>query len=742
MPVGERKLIALLIGCRNLPPHAATGKNDPYISLRIKEDFEQCVERVEASDHFEFISAMNLDSGATATAAPATSKGAAASGSNLPESSILRRARSVSIAGVPAGTETADPFASFGDGSVKSEGSSADLATSPSKSAARKGSVGGRRASGVQSQLPRESVSHFLPGQKHQSKLVRGQSSPEYGEIFVFENLPIPLRRRSSSVMLNNSLSGGSNPLVVRAEAAEKHKTNQRFTLHVNVFDNTAVKGLGELICTVVVPLDNLAQGKRATMWVPLETIPSPSLLGLRVEDIFTEFDGEPEEDKVIRKELHFKRTQPHVGLVLEPINFGVLSEAVLNETTQEAILRALNEELYDYFSDDLIRKVNQIVGRAEELGMEGFNKDEMCLMIQELYQFLGITMPADAALEEEMLYLFTLFDKGPGDIVNISEMCGVIKMSALVQQLGARWRRGRQVSKIFTLTSTAGCLWEPTKIPPAMEYAGYRRPDGIVNGKTAVPQKIFLSVPYVVVPIVNMYNLLYGDEENRQALLLEETKRLKEEEEMRFLEQEARMARGEAYVDDTIPMIQTHTGQRKTPQYPAEREEKSLAMLFSPPVARSASDNDLPTLNFENLSKQIIEYCQVKHCQINSSTLVGCRINGGRFVDCVFECCIIMGGAEILQARSLRCSEISRVRITASNPVNSRIAWSHLRECELVAQNTLTDCDISNGTMPIHCFMKECNVDSTAKDGGANVYDGCRMLPAPKVSVSEQMMS
>ena len=98
-------------------------------------------------------------------------------------------------------------------------------------------------------------------------------------------------------------------------------------------------------------------------------------------------------------------------------------------------------------------------------------------------------------------------------------------------------------------------------------------------------------------------------------------------------------------------------------------------------------------------------------------------------------------GGAEIVGARSLRCCELSRTRITTSHPANSRISWSHLRECDLVAQCSLTDCDVSNGSSLIHCYLKECNVDSTAKDGGANVFDICRMLPAPKVPISEQLL-
>jgi hypothetical protein len=738
MPPGERKLIVLVVGCRNLPPHAATGTNDAYVSLRIKEDYEQIIERQEATDPFDFVSNLNLDSAAFAvsTIAPGGADVSVNAGSLNRKHTVMRSTRSVSIAATGESSQS-EVFGSFSEHSVN------ELSSVPKKQPTRRGSMDRRRSSAaaVLSQLPREYVSQYLPGQKYQTKLVRSTSSPEYGELFVFGNLPIPLRRRSSSIMINNSLSGGSNPLVVRAESTDKGKINQRFSIHVNIYDNTSVKGLGELICSCVVPLDELAQGKRATLWVPLETHQCASLLSPKQEDLFTMFDGESDAEKQLKRDILARRNKPHIGLVLEPVNFGVLQESVRNESPQEAILRALNEELYDVFSDEFIGKIREIVGRAEELGMEGFNKDEMGLMMQELYFFVGVSVPTDVALEEEVLYLFSLFDKTADDIVNISELCGVIKMSSMVNQLGQRWRRGRHVSKIFTPSTIAGCLWEPQKVPPPLEYAGYRKPDGSVHPKSAVPQKIPGCLPHVIKPIVNLYNALYGDEENRQAVLLEETRRLQAEEDARLKEAEDRRARGEPPLDDTIPMLHNHSGLKKNPQHTQEREERSLAQLFAPPIVRSPNDQDLPSLTFDNISKCIVEFSELKHCQANTVVLHGCRIVGGRYVDCVLESCIVTGGAEIVGARSLRCCEISRVRINNSNPVNCRVAWSHLRECELAAQNTLTDCDISNGTMVIHCYLKECNVDSTAKDGGANVYDLCRMLPAPKVPIGDQLL-
>ena len=571
MPSAERKLIVLLIGCRNLPPHAATGVNDAYISLRLKEEYDQFVEPQQASDPFDFVLSMNFEGNGSINVngsddTPTNKSASLQRKQSVGAATTATRSKSISIA-ADQSLSSVDPFASSGQRQLQKKQSSSSVP--------RRQSMDRRRSSvsGASPSIPREHVSQYIHGQKQQSKLVRSTSSPEYGELLIFENLPIPLRRRSSSVLLNNSLTGGSNPLVVRGEAQEKHKMDQRFTLHIEVFDNTSVKGLGEMICMCNVPLDDLPQGKRTTLWVPLEVLPCSSLLAPSV-DVFSLYDGKSDEERQAALDRQARNLKPVIGLVLEPVNFGVLEERIRNESPQQALLRALHEELHDTCSDEFIDKIHQMVVKAEEAGMDGFTRDEMGLLLQELYFYAGVSVPADEALEEEAAYLFSLFDKTVEDVVNISELCGVVKMSSLMQQLGPRWRRGRhEASRVVAASSIAGCLWEPQKIPVPMEYAGYRKPDGSVNSLTKVPDKIPGSVPYKVKPYVNLYKELYGDEEQRQALLAEETKRLQAEEDLRRLEEEERIARGDPpkpYVDDTVPMFKL--APKKNPQYTEQR--------------------------------------------------------------------------------------------------------------------------------------------------------------------------
>ncbi|CUF92280.1 Hypothetical protein, putative [Bodo saltans] len=732
----ERKLIVLLIGCKDLPGHRATGVNDAYVSLKIMEEYYKADEVSVATPEVLQLTTSDVvgDNGF---------------------GDLLQPNESVnveSLAHTAVISSDGSPMNSVEGGTPALGGRRQSVAFSPTVMSERKTSFSAPRRQSMRRQSMRrgssfsgnslpdtknlEKVVEMLDGQKYQSSLKQSTSNPEYGQVFVFDHLQIPLRRRSNSMLLNNTLTGGSDPTIARRLHVDRKKINGKFTLRLEVMDTTSSKGLGERFCFGEVQLGELQQGKRTTLWVPLDTDTSVDNIIRPSTAALESLDGLAETQAEMEARIAKYEKRPKIGLVLEPVNFGVLPESVRNESTDEAILRALKEELGTIFESSLLRKLHSFLTSADEQGVEWFEREDVVEMILELYFFTGTSAPPDVDIVEEVQYLMALFDRAPDEGVNISELCGILKMSKFAVSIHPRWLVGRKLS-VVTASSIAGALWDPAALPPPFEYAGYRRANGAVYEKTKRPTMPKLPL-YAVKAYVNLYNELYADEEARHAKIELERLALEEEDEARRQRDEEDHKRGH-YRDDTTPMFLPKSDKNR--RYTEDREERSLAQLFAPPRVRTARDDDLPSTFHEHIDKKIVEYALLQQCQVKDSVLVCCRVRGGRYINCSFECCVLDQAVEVVDASFIRCCDVTQCRISGSTPVNCRMAYTALRECPLVPQCSLYSCDISNGSVVVQSYLRECTIDPTVKDEGANKFDVCRFAEKTRQTLMDKLL-
>lgn len=724
----ERKLVVLLIGCKDLPGHRATGVNDAYVSLKIMEEYQK------ADDIPSTTSPDSLQLSASQV---------------VPGGDLLAESVNADKLVVATSAPFSDNSPDVVDGGVVTLGRRQSMAFAPSTLDRRSSFAGGRRQSMRRQSLRRgssfssamdtstlEVVCEMLDGQKYQSAMKQSTSNPEYGQVFVFNHLQIPLRRRSNSMLLNNTLTGGSDPTVARQDVADRKKINSKYILKLEIMDTTSSKGLGERFCYGEILLGDLQQGKRTTLWVPLTIDDSVDNIIRPNTAALESLDGLAESREEMQARIAKYQKQPKVGLVLEPVNFGVLPESVSGESTDRAIWRALKEELGTVFEDSVLRKLHSFLMNADAEGLEWFEREDVVDIILELYFFTGTSAPPDVDMVEEVQYLMALFDRAPDDGVNISELCGILKMSKFAVSVNPRWLVGRKLS-VVTASSIAGALWDPATVPMPFEYAGYRRANGAVYEKTKRPVLPKLQT-YAVKPYVNLYNELYADEEARQAK--EELERIaqQEEEEAQFQKDEEDHKQGR-YRDDTTPMFIPKSDKNR--RYTEDREQRSLAQLFAPPRVRTARDDDLPTTFHEHIEKKMVEYSLLQQCQVKESVMVCCRIRGGRYVNCSFECCVMDQAVEVVDASFVRCCDVTQCRISGSSPVNCRMAYTSLRECPLVPQCSLFSCDLSNGTVVVQSYLRECTIDPTVKDEGANKFDVCRFTEKARQSLMDQLL-
>jgi hypothetical protein len=280
--------------------------------------------------------------------------------------------------------------------------------------------------------------------------------------------------------------------------------------------------------------------------------------------------------------------------------------------------------------------------------------------------------------------------------------------------------------------------LWDGD-LPAPLVYAGYRRPNGVVHARTVRPTALPNQTPYEPKPFVNLYEELYGAEERRRAAVEAEIRRIAMEEQQSWEAAEAEHAKG-FYTDDVKPMFQTVSGAQR--RFTKEREDGRLAMLMTPPAKRSARDAEkLPGTFHESIVDSVIEYAALTDCTVSRSLLVGCHVKGGRFTSCGFESCVLHSGVEILQPTSLRCCELQRCRVTEGYPTNCRVQGSALRDCPHIAQCTLNDTELRR-SLVIHSFLRECQLDSTVDDAGANVFELCNFVKEEQLSYAEKMLN
>lgn len=734
----ERKLVVLLIGCKNLPAHRATGVNDAYVTLKLFERFDRLKD--EESD----------------TTISGGGGGPAGIGRQFQRrrSTMHRRSTTTMLNGAPLTESCVAP---------------------------------------LEGQTSRDSV------------IVQSTSNPEYNQVFVFDHLPIPLRRQSQSVLLNHSLTGGSNPMISRqVAAAERGKMNPRYYLQLDIMDTTTAHGAGERYAHAEVLLNDLPQGRRSTLWVDLTIDTNVETMVVPKEEAIRSLEGLQETTEA--RNVRLARSKPKIGIVLEPTHFGLMEETVRNESRSNALLRALHEELSDVFSAPLLQKIHEIFVFVDEQGVEGLVREDVVELLEELYFFTGTSPPLDEDLMEEVKFLFALFDKqvhrkpvvliddvedfsqehmtssdgttliqiqsagghdkpfadttpngaalvpsasraGEDDVLpadpetqaNISEVCGILKMSKFAKNVSSRWLKRKEVKAAVGAT-TVGALWDQgATLPAPGEYAGFRRPNGAAHermSRISVPANI---PKYAPKPYRNLYEELYGQEEQAQKLAerAAEIQKAKEDEQARQDEEDHKKG---FYRDDTTPMFVPKA--MRNICYTEDRELKSLAQLFAPSQSRNARDPDLISTFHEPLvGPLLVESVQLQSCEVDNAILFGCRIYGGVFRNCSLESCIIEQGAEIVDPKSMRCCECKQVRVSGAYPVNSRFAYSVLRRCPLVAQCSLTSTDVEDGTALVFTSLTSCTLDATVKDEGANKMNLCRLLGDKHMSMMTRLL-
>eukprot|EP00760_Papus_ankaliazontas_P012681 PhM_4_TR15491/c0_g1_i3/m.5022 len=106
---------------------------------------------------------------------------------------------------------------------------------------------------------------------------------------------------------------------------------------------------------------------------------------------------------------------------------------------------RGISAELSSEFSFDLIEAIYDVLVRADVDANATFSPTELGTIIQELHYMTGTPVPLDTQLFSEVRDLITTFDKDRNGVLDIKEMCELLKKTSWKASLRSKWRRPSQ---------------------------------------------------------------------------------------------------------------------------------------------------------------------------------------------------------------------------------------------------------------------------------------------------------
>ena len=574
---------------------------------------------------------------------------------------------------------------------------------------------------------------------------------------------------------------------------------DRRYFLEVEVRDVTTISGDGELVGRAEVQLDTLPMMQQTPHELSLSLarprlpgghepfvfparvemlteIPPTGVVGpLEVSNGTVRIDPSGLRHRVTMVED--ETLLPKVELIIEPVNFGSVPTSAsiaaawrLSSGEQVAdgapIWSIINDELSTFFTEPLLRHLFDALMHFDGLGTRhGLSRGDMQELLQGMYTFTGTPTPTDAELSDEMRYLFSTFDRDQDELLTVQEVCAMLKGSRLRSEMKPRWKptigatASSKAAEYVDTSKVAGCLWEGS-VPSPYSYSGYRRPNGSLHDASCRPTPTSLNklARYDVPQYRDLYDEVYGDETKPRnvdgtimfpkvvdgATVFEDGSPHKKSAGSFADLDKTRAAREE---NTTIPLFERqrplNVPFKPLSEFREEAERTALSSVFSMHKHhRRPDDPDLPRTAGERILGAVVSSVFLNSCIVAKSHLVGCRISSGTYDDCSFESCIISAGACITGAHPLRTSILENVKILSSNVVNCTLTRCVVTDCKvLVGQCSLFACRVRE-TVLSHCFLNEADIDATVRDGGANVFEGCRIEDIPKLSYAERVLN
>ena len=678
-PQLEKKVIVEIAGCKGLPANPKTTTTDSYVSIRLKEVFK------------------------------------------WQEPSSKRRQSSLSSLSL-----------SMGKGLNAGFGLSGDDPFAMSNSPGTPGSIDTLKRNSVSGNSPdtADLQTEYI-GEAMQTRTVVNNPSPNFTETFVFNHLTIPLIRRSSCQLLNNSSAFGQEDIIVKSKKEpvalspfgssvhRRRKVGITHFLEVSVYDTAASPGAGEKIAEADINLTTIPEGRRQTITLDLQE-PAATAVAReagRRKSYMAASDTIFNPNRSSGENTSSGSQLPAIQLTIEPIGIGVQQRGGRRgtveggDTRSAELMKALQDELRDTFSQPLIAELHNTFVACEEEGIEGLKKPEMADFLEHLYFFTGTPVPDDAEISADVDFLFAVFDKDRNSIMNVGEICSMLKASAFASHLKPRWRKGAS-AQVVTAASIAGCLW--TAVPPApFLYPGFRRVDGHVVERTRRP------------PDAAMVKEKYVFKEDGY---LEST----------LLSSSAGNSPKKDISGDSVSSHTPSDSGRSSPSRPTSptsqashsKSQLKTAPSFSGKVV-SPNEDKLQRVFGETFNDMYLERLELASCKLNHCTVVSCKLVSGTVVGGHLEACESSYGCDIRDlAAAARTCLFKNSRITDSLIVNSQLFQCEMIDGRRLMQSTGLDCKLKGTISFTYSKLKDCQFDGElVLDEGGNLLENCSLV-------------
>jgi len=223
--------------------------------------------------------------------------------------------------------------------------------------------------------------------------------------------------------------------------------------LFIHVFDDERMMQAGDPLGVGDFSLDVLSKGQSTTVWLPLRGL-STGEVGIRLHAV--DFGTDPKKGPVVRS--------------------GAIT------------ISALNAELDQDFSKELIQRLCTMLRRHDVDGNATFSFEEVTTFLTELYYTTGTTLPSDMTIYQNVKDMFHRYDKDANALLSLTEFCTLLKESKWKNTVKGKWRATGREGLGGSLWCGPGKTWAGSQLPKPGTYAGYCQADGNLVERTRPP--------------------------------------------------------------------------------------------------------------------------------------------------------------------------------------------------------------------------------------------------------------